>query len=96
MEEIISKFPRIIQKTYFEMNPLNPNNNEDSFQELLRHNMSKIFTDYYIDSEFPIKMVHFRRPSGKYKIKTLQKTFDMLTSLLRSICPCNLSRVPHS
>lgn len=37
--EISDKLLEIIQVTYFRLNPLNPNNTEDNYQELLRENI---------------------------------------------------------
>lgn len=37
--EISDKLLEIIQVTYFSLNPLNPNNTEDNYQELLRENI---------------------------------------------------------
>tara|TARA_B000000460_G_C21401474_1_gene342563 strand:+ start:31 stop:636 length:606 start_codon:yes stop_codon:yes gene_type:complete len=37
--ELLNPLKNIIQKTYFDLNPLNPNNNEHHFQELLRENL---------------------------------------------------------
>ena len=50
IHEFIDKFYEILQKTYFSLNPLNPNNTEDNFQELLRHNIIKVF-NCNVDSE---------------------------------------------
>ena len=39
MEQFLELLPEILQNTYFELNPFNPNNSEEHYQELLRENL---------------------------------------------------------
>lgn len=48
MENLFNDLPKILQNTYMNLNPLNPENSEENYQELLRENL----TSYgRIDSE---------------------------------------------
>ena len=38
--EFLEVLGEIVQKTYFRLNPLNPTNSEDNYQELLRENLN--------------------------------------------------------
>ena len=40
MDELINILPEILQPSYFRVNPLNPNNTEDNYQEVLRENLT--------------------------------------------------------
>ena len=42
MEKLILTLDQILQPTYFRVNPFNPNNTEDNYQEVLRQNISLI------------------------------------------------------
>ena len=48
------RLSEILQNTYFSLNPLNPNNTEDNFQELLRENLSLIL-NMRVDSEISVQ-----------------------------------------
>ena len=50
IQEILNLLPEIVQSTYFSLNPYNPNNTEDNYQELLRENLNIKF-NRRIDSE---------------------------------------------
>ena len=39
MEELKNLLPEILQNSYFNLNPFNPNNTEDNYQELFRENL---------------------------------------------------------
>tara|TARA_B100000035_G_C20838643_1_gene481997 strand:+ start:81 stop:632 length:552 start_codon:yes stop_codon:yes gene_type:complete len=40
MDELINNLPEILQPSYFRVNPLNPNNTEDNYQEVFRENLT--------------------------------------------------------
>ena len=39
MDELINLLPETLQNSYFNLNPFNPNNTEDNYQELFRENL---------------------------------------------------------
>ena len=50
IQELINILPEIVQSTYFSLNPYNPNNSEDNYQELFRENLTIKFNKR-VDSE---------------------------------------------
>ena len=54
MDHLLQRIPEILQNTYFNLNPLNPNVTEDNYQELLRENLSLILNER-IHSEISVQ-----------------------------------------
>ena len=81
LNEIINKLPELLQFTYFEMNPQNPNNTEDGFQELLRHNIIKVF-NCNVDSETTCQKTVLDINGDEINLKNKTERYDLI---IRSI-----------
>ena len=85
MEEFLQRLPEILQNTYFSLNPLNPNNTEDNYQELLRENIEKILgvrVNSEITSQKTAKNIFNDTVSLKNKSERYDLTIDSLETLL--------------
>jgi GxxExxY protein len=85
MEEFLQRLPEILQNTYFSLNPLNPNNTEDNYQELLRENISKIIgvrVESEITSQKTAQNIFNETVSLKNKSERYDLTIDSLETLL--------------
>lgn len=78
LQELINNLEKnILQKTYFGCNPLNPNNTEDTFQELLRHNISLTFTELFVTSEFTLQRFVEDIKGDKIPLKNKSERHDL-------------------
>lgn len=77
MDEFISKLQQLLQVTYFKMYPTNPNHTEDGFQELLRHNITKIFK-YNVDSESTNQKIVKDINDHEIHLKNKTERYDLL------------------
>ena len=84
LNEIINKLPEILQTTYFEMNPFNPNNTEDGFQELLRHNIIKVF-DCNVDSETTCQKTVLDINGNEIHLKNKTERYDLVIRAIEFI-----------
>ena len=87
MELLLQRLPDIVQNTYFNLNPLNPNVTEDNYQELLRENLERILNER-IDSELSVQKstknifgdtVHLKNKSERYDL--VIESLDVLIEL---------------
>ena len=78
LQELINNLKEyILQKTYFGCNPLNPNNTEDTFQELLRHNISLIYPELFVSSEFTLQRFVKDIKGNKIPLKNKSERHDL-------------------
>ena len=84
MEEMLDKLPQILQFSYFAMNPYNPNNTEDGFQEILRHNIVKVF-NYIVDSESTNQKTVFDINGDEIHLKNKTERFDLIIRKIKFI-----------
>ena len=80
IHEFINKFTEILQKTYFSLNPLNPNNTEDNFQELLRHNIIKVF-NCNVDSEVTFQRTVVDINGDEINLKNKTERYDLIVNM---------------
>lgn len=80
INEFIDKFYEILQKTYFSLNPLNPNNTEDNFQELLRHNIIKVF-NCNVDSEVTFQRTVVDINGDEINLKNKTERYDLIVNM---------------
>lgn len=84
MEEMFNKLPLILQSSYFAMNPFNPNNTEDGYQEILRHNIVKVF-NFIVDSESTNQKAVFDINGDEIHLKNKTERFDLIVRSLKFI-----------
>ena len=78
LQELINNLKEyILQKTYFGCNPLNPNNTEDTFQKLLRHNISLIHPELFVSSEFTLQRFVEDIKGNKIPLKNKSERHDL-------------------
>jgi len=85
MDELCQRLPEILQNTYFNLNPFNPNNTEDNYQELLRENLEKI-VNVRVHSETSVQKkthnIFYEEVKLKNKSERHDLTIDDLQVLL--------------
>jgi len=82
-------FKRLIQRTYFDLNPLNPKNIEDNYQELLKENLKLAFdlkshietSHQKTSSDINGEVVKFRHKTERYDI-----VIDQINTILELKC----------
>jgi len=76
MDSLFQRLPEIVQNTYFNLNPLNPNVTEDNYQEVLRENLERILNER-VDSELSVQkstknifgdIIHLKNKSERYDL----------------------------
>jgi len=82
LEELLNNLKYILQETYFGCNPLNPNNTEDTFQELLRHNLSLIYPELFVTSEYTLQRFVEDIKGNKIPLKNKSERHDLSIKLL--------------
>ena len=80
ISECLLQLPRVIQNTYFQLNPRNPTNSEDHFQELLRHNLSLL--GYRVASEISYQKVARDLHGEPLPLKNKTERFDLTIDAL--------------
>jgi|TARA_B110001469_G_scaffold125257_1_gene140344 GxxExxY protein len=81
ISECLIQLPRVIQNTYFQLNPRNPTNSEDHFQELLRHNLSLL--GYRVASEISYQKVALDLNGEPLQLKNKTERFDLTIDSLK-------------
>ena len=72
---LFASLPRILQKTYFSLNPLNPNNTEDNYQELLRKNLE--IKGFKVSSEVSVQKTTIDMDDDVVKLKNKSERHDL-------------------
>ena len=84
MDDFLTQLPSVLQSTYFWLNPLNPTNTEDNYQELLRINLERLH--YAVDSEVSVQKttrdIHKNIVKLKNKTERYDLTLDPLSILM--------------
>jgi len=75
-DTLISLLPEVVQTTYFQLNPLNPNNTEDNYQELLRINLERL--SYHVYSEVSVQKETLDIYGGRVKLKNKTERYDLV------------------
>jgi len=75
-ETLINLLPEVIQTTYFQLNPLNPNNTEDNYQELLRINLERL--SYSVYSEISVQKEALDIHGALVKLKNKTERYDLV------------------
>ncbi len=81
LSECLRILPKVIQNTYFQLNPLNPTNTEDHFQELLRHNLIRM--GYRVDSEISTQKQVLDIQGFPLKLKNKTERYDLTIESLQ-------------
>ena len=84
MEELINILPEILQKTFYDLNPYNPNNTEDSYQELLRENLS-IRLQKRIGSEITVQKKTKDILGEPLPLKNKSERYDLVANYLNAL-----------
>ena len=80
MDELCQRLPEILQNTYFNLNPFNPNNTEDNYQELLRENLNITFKSR-IESEETVQKKTKNILGEGISLKNKTERYDLLMEL---------------
>jgi GxxExxY protein len=83
MDSLLSDLPKVIQNTYFQLNPMNPNNTEDNFQELLRHNLTLM--GYHVESEITCQKHSKDIMGNTLRLKNKTERYDLMIESLKTI-----------
>jgi len=77
MQELFDLLPEILQTTYFNLNPFNPNNTEDNYQELFRENLF-IKLQKRIESEITVQKSAKNILGEEIYLKNKTERYDLL------------------
>ena len=78
------KLKKILQSTYFALNPLNPKNCENYYQEVFRENL-KIITGMRIDSEITIQRDTHNINGELVRLKNKTERYDLICEDLETL-----------
>ena len=84
MEELIKLLPGILQNTYFNLNPFNPNNTEDNYQELLRENLFIKFNQR-IESEVTVQKSTRNILGEELYLKNKTERYDLIINCFNAL-----------
>ena len=84
MEELINILPEILQNSYFNLNPLNPNNTEDNYQELFRENLFLKFQKR-IGSEITVQKSAKDILGEPLPLKNKTERYDLLMNIFNAL-----------
>ena len=94
--DLSEKLLEIIQVTYFSLDPLNPNNTEDNYQELLRENIY-LKLGYSVYSEVSYQRYSLNILGLEFSLKNRTERLDLvikgLDSILELKCVESLGKV---
>ena len=74
-DTLFESLPRILQNTYFSLNPLNPNNTEDNYQEVLRKNLE--IQGLTVHSEVSVQKSTSDMNGGLIQLKNKSERHDL-------------------
>ena len=80
INKLIDVLEEHLQVTYFELNPYNPNNTEDNYQELLRENLNITFKSR-IESEETVQKKTKNILGEGISLKNKTERYDLLMEL---------------
>ena len=80
INKLIDVLEELLQSTYFESNPYNPNNTEDNYQELLRENLNITFKSR-IESEETVQKKTKNILGEGISLKNKTERYDLLMEL---------------
>ena len=78
---LFEKLEEILQASYFGLNPYNPNNSEDKYQELFRHNIREEL-NLRVDSEYTYQKDAFDINNEEISLKNRTDRYDLLIKKL--------------
>jgi len=78
---LFEKLEEILQASYFGLNPYNPNNSEDKYQELFRHNIREEL-NLRVDSEYTYQKDAFDINNEEISLKNKTDRYDLLIKKL--------------
>ena len=81
MEDLVRLLPKITQATYFALNPYNPNNTEDNFQELLQLNLERSL-NIRVDSEITVQKWTQDMKGNRIALKHKSERYDLIIESL--------------
>jgi hypothetical protein len=80
IEKFIDELKKIVQSTYFSLNPLNPCNTEDYYQELLKVNL-ELITKSRVDSEITYQRTTSDLNGEIFKLKNKTERHDLILEM---------------
>ena len=84
MDELINLLPEILQNSYFNLNPFNPNNTEDNYQELFRENLF-LKLQKRISSEITVQKSAKDILGEPLPLKNKTERYDLLMNLFNAL-----------
>ena len=84
MLELFDLLPEILQTTYFNLNPFNPNNTEDNYQELFRENLL-IKLQKRIESEITVQKSAKNILGEEIYLKNKTERYDLLMNCFNAL-----------
>jgi len=81
MEDLIRLLPEIAQATYFALNPYNPNNTEDNYQELFQINLERSL-NVRVGSEITVQKWTKDINGDKVALKHKSERYDLVIDTL--------------
>ena len=84
MEELLTLLPEILQNTYYNLNPFNPNNTEDNYQELFRENLL-IKLQKRIESEITVQKSTKNILGEEIYLKNKTERYDLLMNCFNAL-----------
>ena len=78
---LFEKLEEILQASYFGLNPYNPNNSEDKYQELFRHNIREEL-NLRVESEYTYQKKAFDINDEHISLKNKTERYDLLIKKL--------------
>ena len=84
MDELINLLPETLQNSYFNLNPFNPNNTEDNYQELFRENLF-LKLHKRISSEITVQKSAKDILGEPLPLKNKTERYDLLMNLFNAL-----------
>ena len=81
--KFFNNLEEIVQTSYFGVNPYNPNNSEDNYQELFRHNIRERL-NLRVESEYTCQKNGIDINGEEISLKNKTERYDLLIKKLLS------------
>ena len=82
--DLFDNLEELVQTSYFGLNPYNPNNSEDNYQELLRHNIREKL-NFRVESEYTYQKNGNDINGEEISLKNKTERYDLLIKKLSII-----------